>query len=85
MARQRRKVIANVTTEEKVTDRKRWIALYVLCVGVLMIVLDATVVNVALPAIQSDLIAEPAHAGEMERTEREAGSAREYVQELSAL
>ena len=37
------------------TERKRWIALYVLCVGVLMIVLDATVVNVALPAIQSDL------------------------------
>ena len=37
------------------TDRNRWIALYVLCVGVLMIVLDATVVNVALPAIQSDL------------------------------
>ncbi len=37
------------------TDRARWIALYVLCVGVLMIVLDATVVNVALPSIQSDL------------------------------
>jgi EmrB/QacA subfamily drug resistance transporter len=37
------------------TDRVRWVALYVLCVGVLMIVLDATVVNVALPAIQSDL------------------------------
>ncbi|MDX6650960.1 MAG: hypothetical protein QOJ97_2911 [Solirubrobacteraceae bacterium] len=36
-------------------DRKRWIALYVLCVGVLMIVLDATVVNVALPTIQNDL------------------------------
>jgi EmrB/QacA subfamily drug resistance transporter len=33
----------------------RWIALYVLCVGVLMIVLDATVVNVALPTIQEDL------------------------------
>src|SRR5215211_7056516 len=32
-----------------------WIALYVLCVGMLMIVLDATVVNVALPAIQDDL------------------------------
>src|SRR4030095_5120113 len=30
-------------------------ALYVLCVGMLMIVLDATVVNVALPSIQSDL------------------------------
>jgi EmrB/QacA subfamily drug resistance transporter len=36
-------------------DRSRWIALYVLCVGMLMIVLDATVVNVALPAIQDDL------------------------------
>jgi EmrB/QacA subfamily drug resistance transporter len=44
-----------VTTEDKVTDRNRWIALYVLCVGVLMIVLDATVVNVALPVIQDDL------------------------------
>src|SRR5213078_2782400 len=36
-------------------DRSRWIALYVLCAGVLMIVLDVTVVNVALPSIQSDL------------------------------
>lgn len=36
-------------------DRRRWIALYVLCLGMLMIVLDATVVNVALPAIQDDL------------------------------
>jgi len=33
----------------------RWIALGVLCVGMLMIVLDNTVVNVALPSIQSDL------------------------------
>src|SRR5215212_6825174 len=37
------------------TERNRWISLYVLCVGMLMIVLDATVVNVALPAIQHDL------------------------------
>jgi len=36
-------------------DRKRWLALYVLCVGMLMIVLDATVVNVALPTIQDSL------------------------------
>jgi EmrB/QacA subfamily drug resistance transporter len=36
-------------------DRSRWLALYVLCVGVLMIVLDVTVVNVALPSIQDDL------------------------------
>ncbi len=42
-------------TLEATEDRRRWIALYVLCVGVLMIVLDATVVNVALPTIQTDL------------------------------
>jgi EmrB/QacA subfamily drug resistance transporter len=35
--------------------RRRWVALYVLCAGMLMIVLDVTVVNVALPSIQSDL------------------------------
>jgi EmrB/QacA subfamily drug resistance transporter len=34
---------------------RRWIALVVLCVGQLMIVLDSTVVNVALPSIQRDL------------------------------
>jgi EmrB/QacA subfamily drug resistance transporter len=37
------------------SDRTRWLALYVLCTGVLMIVLDVTVVNVALPSIQTDL------------------------------
>jgi EmrB/QacA subfamily drug resistance transporter len=37
------------------TRDTRWIALYVLCTGMLMIVLDATIVNVALPTIQSDL------------------------------
>ena len=37
------------------TERSRWLALYVLCVGMLMIVLDATIVNVALPSIQDDL------------------------------
>ena len=36
----------------EMTDRNRWAALYVLCVGMLMIVLDATIVNVALPSIQ---------------------------------
>jgi EmrB/QacA subfamily drug resistance transporter len=36
-------------------DRSRWAALIVLCVGMLMIVLDATIVNVALPSIQDDL------------------------------
>jgi EmrB/QacA subfamily drug resistance transporter len=35
--------------------RKRWIALLVLCFGDLMIVLDATIVNVALPSIRADL------------------------------
>jgi EmrB/QacA subfamily drug resistance transporter len=37
------------------SERSRWIALYVLCVGMLMIVLDVTIVNVALPSIQDDL------------------------------
>ena len=37
------------------SDRSRWIALFVLCVGMLMIILDATIVNVALPSIQDDL------------------------------
>ncbi len=35
--------------------RTRWLALYVLCLGDLMIVLDATIVNVALPSIRADL------------------------------
>ena len=45
----------NATAERTAPDRNRWIALYVLCVGMLMIVLDVTVVNVALPSIQTDL------------------------------
>ena len=40
---------------QAMTDRQRWLALYVLCAGVLMIVLDVTVVNVALPSIQNEL------------------------------
>ena len=36
-------------------SRKRWLALMVLCLGVLMIVLDTTIVNVALPSIRTDL------------------------------
>src|SRR5690242_10597084 len=36
-------------------DRRRWAALIVLCTGMLMIVLDLTVVNVALSAIRDDL------------------------------
>jgi EmrB/QacA subfamily drug resistance transporter len=45
----------NTATAEHTDDRTRWLALYVLCTGVLMIVLDATIVNVALPTIQEDL------------------------------
>src|SRR6202142_163677 len=36
-------------------SRSRWLALFVLCLGELMIVLDTTIVNVALPSIRSDL------------------------------
>jgi EmrB/QacA subfamily drug resistance transporter len=40
---------------DQTADRRRWLALYVLCAGALMIVIDATIVNVALPSIQTDL------------------------------
>jgi EmrB/QacA subfamily drug resistance transporter len=40
---------------ERKRERRRWIALAVLCLGQLMMVLDATIVNVALPSIQHDL------------------------------
>jgi EmrB/QacA subfamily drug resistance transporter len=49
---------ATTTTQTSATvgsDRRRWLALYVLCAGMLMIVLDATIVNVALPTIQDSL------------------------------
>jgi len=35
--------------------RKKWLALYVLCLGDLLIVLDISIVNVALPSIREDL------------------------------
>src|SRR5437667_5518588 len=38
-----------------IEGRKRWFALYVLCLGSLMIVLDTTIVNVALPSIRANL------------------------------
>ena len=41
--------------EETLDGRTRWFALVVLCLGTLMIVLDTTIVNVALPSIRTDL------------------------------
>jgi len=40
---------------DHLSTRTRWLALIILCVGDLMIVVDTTVVNVALPSISSDL------------------------------
>src|ERR1700761_1066599 len=50
-----RGAVRTMTPAAQTTDRTRWLALYVLCAGVLMIVIDATIVNVALPSIQDDL------------------------------
>jgi EmrB/QacA subfamily drug resistance transporter len=36
-------------------ERRRWVTLAVVCMGQLMMVLDATIVNVALPSMQRDL------------------------------
>ncbi|NML44410.1 MFS transporter [Ramlibacter sp. G-1-2-2] len=44
-----------VASPETAGPHRRWWALYVLCLGVLMIVLDTTIVNVALPSIRTDL------------------------------
>src|SRR3979490_2085735 len=41
--------------ETPVRDRRRWLTLVVVCFGQLLIMVDATIVNVALPAIQRDL------------------------------
>jgi EmrB/QacA subfamily drug resistance transporter len=38
-----------------ISSDPRWRALYVLCAGMLMVILDQTIVNVALPSIQTDL------------------------------
>jgi EmrB/QacA subfamily drug resistance transporter len=40
---------------EQMTDRNRWLALVIVCLGYLMIVLDVTIVGVALPSIREDL------------------------------
>ena len=42
-------------TPAALDGRARWLALYLLCTGVLMIVLDTTIVTVALPTLQADL------------------------------
>lgn len=39
----------------EISGKRRWYALVVLCLGVLMIVLDTTIVNVALPSIAAEL------------------------------
>src|SRR5258708_5994396 len=44
-----------MTQTAATNGRSRWLALVVLCAGMLMIILDQTIVNVALPTIQSDL------------------------------
>jgi EmrB/QacA subfamily drug resistance transporter len=52
MAQSSPSVTRNVNDQ---SERRRWIALIVLCAGFLMIILDQTIVNVALPSIQTDL------------------------------
>src|SRR5271170_6656600 len=44
-----------ITTEPTHGDRRRWIALIVVCLAMLMNALDSSIVNVALPSIQRDL------------------------------
>ena len=46
---------ASRTPKPSIDRPSRWLALFVLCAGLLMIILDGTVVTVALPSIQRDL------------------------------
>lgn len=50
-----RKQLISVNTERRRPTYSRWLALVILCAGFLMIVVDGTIVNVALPSIQQDL------------------------------
>ena len=47
--------LASAPTPSPSDDRRRWATLIVVCLAQLMIVLDVTIVNVALPSIQHDL------------------------------
>jgi EmrB/QacA subfamily drug resistance transporter len=47
--------LAPAPTPSQSADRRRWATLIIVCLAQLMIVLDVTIVNVALPAIQRDL------------------------------
>jgi EmrB/QacA subfamily drug resistance transporter len=49
-----------LTIPGNLSDRRRWIALVIVCLGQLMIMVDGTIVNVALPSIQRDLHFSPA-------------------------
>jgi hypothetical protein len=51
-----------------IEGKKRWLALIVLCMGVLMIVLDTTIVNVALPSIAAGASPKPRSCGSSMRT-----------------
>jgi EmrB/QacA subfamily drug resistance transporter len=46
---------ASALTSTAVPERRRWVSLMVVCLAQLMIVLDVTIVNVALPSVQHDL------------------------------
>ena len=47
--------LVSTPTPSPSADRRRWATLIIVCFAQLMIVLDVTIVNVALPAIQQDL------------------------------
>ena len=49
------KTASKAERERHLNDRRRWLALLLVCAAQLMIVLDGTIVNVALPAIRGSL------------------------------